>query len=697
MTVALVAHRSDGSPDGNGFTSAAIDTTGANFLVVGVGQTATNGVLTDSKGNTWVELVSPAVSGLTGTLWYAENAIVGTGHTFSISGSGNFPSMEIAAFSGVATSSSLDQQNGNAGTGNPIATGSVTPTTNDQLVVTAVGGFCSSLSIDGGFTISDSVDIAGGAHYGSGLAYLIQTTAAAANPSWTGVGGAGTKIATFKAATGGGGGTVIPKTTTEVAEILDAIVRKVVRGRVNGEALSVDEGLVRNRKRQVFTTETLSVSDVRIKLLRKLRGESLSLSESTIRKVVRGRVQSETLVLVDTIVRYVLRSRTLTELLDAVDSFSKSVTTSAITRLVSESLHLTDADVSRAFTAMVSQPIVLVDSIIKNITYPVIEGVRVVSETVAITDADVLRIYSILATGQVSASDGGLPQRALAVIATANVQLSDGDAWDSAYIMEDMLSLSDERLKLVRKTLSDIISVDDGEGWDSTAVVEDVLAAVDSVGKTSLMTKLLSETLEAIDSVLHSVTLGGGPVTRVVTEVLSLVDQIVSVVSGGLRVRVSSEELLLIDDVTAARRFVRQSSESLEAVDSLDAVLLRATLTKTLTEVIALSDSVSRALMIHRERTETVSVSDAVMRNRRILRDVIDGLSVQDSLALLRKLTRVLNDSVTIGENVFFSTRVYYEFVFGGGIELSADVPIILNVDHPVALSAEQPILLGAH
>ncbi len=93
------------------------------------------------------------------------------------------------AFSGADTVVPFDQQNGVA---TPTTTtsyqpGSITPSENNEVIVTAItsGGGVTSYSIDSGFTISDQFDLSGGGHFPLGMAYLIQTSAAASNPTWS--------------------------------------------------------------------------------------------------------------------------------------------------------------------------------------------------------------------------------------------------------------------------------------------------------------------------------------------------------------------------------------------------------------------------------------------------------------------------------------------------------------------------------
>lgn len=211
MSFSLVA-----SAAANGATTGAIDTTGANLIVIGVagftfGQPT--GTPTDSESNTWLPLSSYENGGvINAQIFYAYNPTTSASHTFTASGFFGTYSVAVQAWNGSA-SSPFDQENGNGGFagGSTLAPGSVTPSTNDQLVVSVLGyggGPATTIvSIGDGFTISDQTGTTPA--YVIGMAYLIQTTAAAVNPTWTlddAPNAAATAIATFEASGGGGGG-----------------------------------------------------------------------------------------------------------------------------------------------------------------------------------------------------------------------------------------------------------------------------------------------------------------------------------------------------------------------------------------------------------------------------------------------------------------------------------------------------------
>jgi hypothetical protein len=218
--IALVTSAKAGAT--NGATTSSVDTTGADFLAIALANyipgDASGTAFSDSKSNTYSTLTTHNSSEARSRLAYKYNATVGSGHTFTYDPTANnYSGIVAAAFSGVLTSGDpFDQQNGATTEGaTSLAPGSVTPSENNELVLAAWAFRSdpgSTPSLGGGFTLID-YQVFDGAWFACALGYLIQTTAAAANPtaSWTNSVQAASSIATFKAAAGGGGGgTAVP-------------------------------------------------------------------------------------------------------------------------------------------------------------------------------------------------------------------------------------------------------------------------------------------------------------------------------------------------------------------------------------------------------------------------------------------------------------------------------------------------------
>lgn len=189
----------------NGGTTSAIDTSGCDILFVAVSsyQGATAPTLSDSKSNSWTGLTLQEVSGNNRIrLFYCVAPSVGSGHTFTLTGTACYGSVAVAGFSGGKQTSPFDVEAGTNTVGTSITPGSVTPSEDNEIVISAIttnGG--NNPSIDGGFTRVGYVDVSGGNYFGVAIGFLVQTSAAAANPTWSWSGSntcAGTN-ATFKA------------------------------------------------------------------------------------------------------------------------------------------------------------------------------------------------------------------------------------------------------------------------------------------------------------------------------------------------------------------------------------------------------------------------------------------------------------------------------------------------------------------
>lgn len=185
------AHLVARSTNSNGFTSSSIDTTGGDTIFVVLSDIDGTPTLSDSKSNTYTQLTgaSKVGSGPAVSIWYAKNAACGTGHTFTVTATTKYPSICVQVFSGGDISAPFDtgKESGATSLGTTIQPGSLTPSVDNCVLITGYGDDITSrtLSIDSSFTITDQAGLVGGQAYSVGMAYKIQTTAAAVNPTWT--------------------------------------------------------------------------------------------------------------------------------------------------------------------------------------------------------------------------------------------------------------------------------------------------------------------------------------------------------------------------------------------------------------------------------------------------------------------------------------------------------------------------------
>jgi hypothetical protein len=207
MAYALVV---TATAEGNGTTSSAVNTTGADIVVActeaGGGA---NPTVLDSKSNVWTGATDWNVSNPHCRIWYAINPTVGSGHTFTINGTDS--AGIFSAFSGSKLTAPIDQQNAKdtgGFNGDPASPGSITPTEDNELIISCIcnGHGAADVAVDSGMTMLAQLPLAGGVHFALFAAYKVQTTAAAINPSWSNMGNDGGNliIASFKAAPAGG-------------------------------------------------------------------------------------------------------------------------------------------------------------------------------------------------------------------------------------------------------------------------------------------------------------------------------------------------------------------------------------------------------------------------------------------------------------------------------------------------------------
>lgn len=205
MAIAFVISTSKGTAI-NGGTSNAIDTTGCNLLVIGIHHySSATLTVSDSKGNTWTALTHYATTLHTGVrLYYCLNPTVGSGHTFTISSTGRYPTITVLGFSGVKDTSPFHSENGSSSdvAGTSRQPGSVTPPEDGCLIVTGLvlSNAVTSQAINSSMTLQEYVNYTAANYMGGGIAYYVQATAAAINPTWSWAGSVRTSaaIAVFK-------------------------------------------------------------------------------------------------------------------------------------------------------------------------------------------------------------------------------------------------------------------------------------------------------------------------------------------------------------------------------------------------------------------------------------------------------------------------------------------------------------------
>lgn len=179
----LINHTTaSGSPN---ITTSAMSCTGATAIWM-ASSSGSGAVASDSSGNTWSVVGSPGGGQL--VVWVAYSANVSASQTFTLTGVTGLGSQQmlVQCWGGGSFSADVTSTYASASSGSSLQPGSITPTVNGDLILAFlqnVSGSCVSVAIDSGFTI---LDIAGAACLVD--ANLTQSTAAAINPTWSGIG-----------------------------------------------------------------------------------------------------------------------------------------------------------------------------------------------------------------------------------------------------------------------------------------------------------------------------------------------------------------------------------------------------------------------------------------------------------------------------------------------------------------------------
>jgi hypothetical protein len=185
-------------------TSVAINTTGATLLgLVVINSNGTAFTISDNKANTWN--LAAASSGADAVFYYAYGSAlsVGAGHTATISPAAQTTGRCMFFAFGGATGP-LDRFSiATHNYGNPMNTGSITPSANGELLISGFssGNTSAPFTIDSSFAVFGSENSGGANSNGIAAAYLVQASAAAVNPAWSmsGTSFVGTFVASFPA------------------------------------------------------------------------------------------------------------------------------------------------------------------------------------------------------------------------------------------------------------------------------------------------------------------------------------------------------------------------------------------------------------------------------------------------------------------------------------------------------------------
>lgn len=189
MAFSLLTHTAAGSVASNTVTTTAISTTGATIIAIALADAVSvvPGDLTDSASNVYVFTPTKAVGSDQITIVLILNPTTSGTHTFTYTQASSFPSIAVACFSG--TLGGLQAWTaGSSSSTTTVQPGILTPRQDNALILSAYTNNVSTgsptFSIDSSFTKTDQIDGAT-TPTAVALAYLVQSAAAAVNPTWT--------------------------------------------------------------------------------------------------------------------------------------------------------------------------------------------------------------------------------------------------------------------------------------------------------------------------------------------------------------------------------------------------------------------------------------------------------------------------------------------------------------------------------
>lgn len=195
---------------GDTFTTGQCNMAGSDLLVMcSIGFRSVMRTVSDSSTNTWNARTEYSTAGNGSVqIHYATNATSTSTQTFTTTCTGCYSSLVVMGFSGSNLSAPYDNtENGAVDDTTTVTTmqpGQITPSENNTVVAACLTfAAVSTITINSGFSTVFQENFNAGENFAAAGAYLIQTTAAAVNPTFADIATGGQLAASqapFKAA-----------------------------------------------------------------------------------------------------------------------------------------------------------------------------------------------------------------------------------------------------------------------------------------------------------------------------------------------------------------------------------------------------------------------------------------------------------------------------------------------------------------
>jgi hypothetical protein len=189
MSITLGAHTKVESAFSSTLTTSAQTTQVSGSTLIAFAYSSNAVTMSDSKGNTWISAGTQAFNGGFGDsgCYYCQNAVGGSGHTFTATQSGGSLQLIILELIGAVTSGGPNAfAHANVtGASPPITTPSITTTVANAAVVACTAG-ASNVNVAGTSTNGTVLDSISGANFVTGTdSWFLKTTAGATNDTLT--------------------------------------------------------------------------------------------------------------------------------------------------------------------------------------------------------------------------------------------------------------------------------------------------------------------------------------------------------------------------------------------------------------------------------------------------------------------------------------------------------------------------------
>jgi len=255
----LISSTSAG-PGASGGSTSPISTIGATLIVLSVTyNSAVTPTISDSQFNSWIGLTSRVNSGINVAhrFYYSVLPSTASNHTFSVTGGNTRPGIIVYAYYGVDLFNPFDVETGVLSGNSPLGTGSITPTTINSLILTALGstGAITGVSVSGGFTQTNIAGVVNVTQPNS-TGWLELATPVATSATWTwGTGSSGVvAIAAFKPA-----GSTSPAANTRISQdVIELLSKSPVNARVSQNVIELLSQVPVNMRTSQYVVELLS-------------------------------------------------------------------------------------------------------------------------------------------------------------------------------------------------------------------------------------------------------------------------------------------------------------------------------------------------------------------------------------------------------------------------------------------------------